>query len=99
MTIAKTDSQRFFFISGAMILLLACFYVFQIVKLTETNYVIGQKEDQVKELKKETAQLELTVSKDRSLVNFEDKVAQEGYEKINNINYIVASASSLASAK
>lgn len=99
MTITKTDSRKFFFISGALIALLDCFYVFQIVKLTESNYLIGQKENQVKELKKETSQLELAVSRDRSLSNFEEKVAAQGFEKITDINYIVASTASLASAK
>ncbi len=99
MTIARTDSQRFFLISGALIMLFACFYIFQIVKLTETNYLIGQKENQVKELKKETAQLQLSVSRNSNLNNFEAKVSEEGYQKINNVNYIVVSEASLASAK
>lgn len=99
MTIAKTDSQRFFVISGTLIIFLACFYIFQIVKLTEANYLIGQKESEVKQLKKDTAQLELSVSEDRNLSNFEAKVSEDGYQKINNVNYIVVSEASLASAK
>jgi hypothetical protein len=99
MTIAKTSSQRFFFLASALILFLACFYVFQIVKLTEMNYLVGQKESQEKELKKETAQLELSVSRSSNLTNFESKITEEGYQKISSINYIVVSEAAVASAK
>ena len=82
-----------------MILILACFYVFQIVKLTEMNYLVGQKESQEQELKKETAQLEISVSESSNLSNFESKITEEGYQKISSINYIVVSEASVASAK
>jgi ATP-dependent protease HslVU (ClpYQ) ATPase subunit len=96
MTIAKTDSRRFFTISILMALVLVCFYIFQVVKLTEAGYLRGERESLIRDLKKETAELKLAVSKDRNLVNIEEKVSEEGFQKINKLNYIVVPDNSLA---
>jgi hypothetical protein len=96
MTIAKTDSQRFFIISAGLTILLACFYIFQIVKYTETSYFVGERSEMVKELKKETAQLKLSVNKDRNLQDIEDKVIAQGFEKANKLNYIVVPSTTIA---
>ncbi len=97
MTIAKNDSQRFFTIIVMVALALVCFYVFQVVKLTESGYIKGEKETSIQQLKKDVAELKLSVSKDRNLINIEEKVAQEGFEKVSKVNYIVVSDASVAS--
>ncbi|MFZ3054421.1 MAG: hypothetical protein WA091_00345 [Minisyncoccales bacterium] len=97
MTLAKTDSQRFFTIAVILILVLVCFYVFQVVKLTEAGYLRGERESSIKDLKKENAELKLAVSKDRNLVNIEEKVVAEGYEKVSKFNYIIVPETSVAS--
>ena len=96
MTIAKTDSQRFFKISILLVTVLVCFYVFQVVKLTEAGYIRGENDAKIKELKKETAELRLLVSKDRNLVNIEEKVLEEGFQKVSKFNYILVPEASLA---
>lgn len=96
MTLTKTTSQRFFTIAILMAAVLVCFYIFQVVKLTEAGYLRGQKESLITDLKKQTAELKLAVSKDRNLVNIEDKVAEQGFEKVSKMNYIVVSEGSLA---
>lgn len=96
MTIAKTDSQRFFTIAVILALVLVCFYIFQVVKLTEAGYIRGERESLIKDLKKETAELKLAVSKDRNLVNIEEKVVAEGYEKVSKFDYIIVPENSLA---
>jgi hypothetical protein len=97
MTIAKNDSQRFFMIITMIALALVCFYVFQVVKLTESGYIKGEKETSIKELKKEVAELKLSVSKSRNLINIEEKVLGAGFEKVSKLNYIVISDASVAS--
>jgi hypothetical protein len=97
MTIAKNDSQKIFTILTMMALVLVCFYIFQIVKLTESGYIKGERETSIKELKKEVAELKLSVSKDRNLVSIEEKAAQEGFEKVSKVNYIISSETSVAS--
>lgn len=96
MTIAKTHSQRFFAISILLASILVCFYIFQVVKLTEAGYLRGEKETAINELKKETAELKLSVSKEGNLVNVEEKVLAEGYQKVSNLDYIVVSEASVA---
>lgn len=93
---AKTDSRRFFTISILMAAILVCFYVFQVVKLTEAGYLRGEKESTIKSLKKETAELKLLVSKDRNLVNVEEKVLENGFQKVSKLDYILVSEASLA---
>jgi hypothetical protein len=97
MTIAKTSSQRFFMILSITALALVCFYIFQVIKLTESGYIKGEKETAISELKKEVAQLKVEVSKSRNLINIEEKVSEEGFEKVSKINYIVVSEAALAS--
>jgi hypothetical protein len=99
MTIAKTDSQRFFIIAVILAFVLVCFYVFQVVKLTEAGYMRGERESLIKDLKKETAELKLAVSKDRNLVNIEEKVVAEGFQKVSKFDYIVVSEASALAAK
>jgi|WetSurMetagenome_2_1015567.scaffolds.fasta_scaffold701838_1 hypothetical protein len=96
MTLAKTDSRKFFTISILLAFVLVCFYVFQVVKLTEAGYAKGERETSIKALKKETAELKLAVSKDRNLINIEEKVVAEGYQKISKLNYIVVPEGSVA---
>jgi len=96
MTLTKTTSQRFFTVAVLAAAVLVCFYIFQVVKLTEAGYLRGQKESMITDLKKQTAELKLAVSKDRNLVNIEEKVAEQGFEKASKLNYIVVSDASLA---
>ncbi|MFA5714713.1 MAG: hypothetical protein WC998_03150 [Candidatus Paceibacterota bacterium] len=93
---ARTNSQKFFTICAILSVAMVCFYVFQVVKLTETGYARGEKEAIIKNLKKETAELKLTVSKGRNLVNVEEKVLEEGYQKVSKLEYIVVSEASVA---
>jgi hypothetical protein len=78
-------------------LALVCFYVFQVVKLTESGYIKGEKETFIKELKKEVAEMKLSVSKDSNLINIEEKVKEEGFEKVSKLNYIVVPEATVAS--
>jgi len=96
MTIAKTHSQRFFAISILLASILVCFYIFQVVKLTEAGYLRGEKETSINELKKETAELKLSVSKETNLQNIEAKVLESGYQKVSQLDYIVVSEASVA---
>jgi len=97
MTIAKNDSQRFFMIIVMVALALVCFYVFQVVKLTESGYIKGERETAISDLKKEVAGLRLAVSKERNLINIEEKVLGAGFEKVSKLNYIVVSEAAIAS--
>jgi hypothetical protein len=78
-------------------LALVCFYVFQVVKLTESGYIKGERETAISDLKKEVAGLRLAVSKERNLINIEEKVLGAGFEKVSKLNYIVVSEAAIAS--
>lgn len=97
MTIAKNSSQRFFMILSITALALVCFYIFQVIKLTESGYIKGERETAISELKKEVAQLKVEVSKSQNLINIEEKVSEEGFQKVSKVNYIVVSEAALAS--
>jgi hypothetical protein len=43
------------------------------------------------------AELRLSVSKSRNLINIEEKVLGAGFEKVSKLNYIVVPESTLAS--
>jgi len=96
MTLAKTDSQRFFVIAVLLATVLVCFYVFQVVKLTEAGYERGEKTTAINQLKKDTAELKLSVSQQGNLENIEERVAESGYQKVSSLDYIVVSEASVA---
>jgi hypothetical protein len=50
----------------------------------------------MKELKKDIAELKLSVNKDRNLQNLEEKVIEQGFQKVSKLNYIVVSSATVA---
>lgn len=66
--------------------------------MSETAYSIGKNITTVDNLKKETAELKLSISKQKNLRNAEEKIIEEGFQKVsmNTKNYIIISEISLA---
>jgi cell division protein FtsL len=79
------------------VIILTGFYIFQSVQLSQSTFNINQKENQISSLKKENADLQLSLSKGRNLVNFEDKIIAEGYNKIDQIDYLTIPSDVVAS--
>ncbi|MFA5228526.1 MAG: hypothetical protein WC446_02090 [Candidatus Paceibacterota bacterium] len=77
---------------------LVVFYFFQVVKISETGYLMGKKMTTIENLKKENAELKLSISQQRNLKNAEEKIIEEGFQKvsISTRNYIVIPEVSLA---
>jgi|LAHU01.1.fsa_nt_gb hypothetical protein len=76
---------------------LTCLYVFQIAELTQSKYTIGQTEQQITSLEKENSTLKLSVSQSKNLINFDDRMSQNGYNKVDKIDYLIIPNDSLAS--
>ncbi|MDD3386598.1 MAG: hypothetical protein PHU17_02060 [Candidatus Pacebacteria bacterium] len=77
---------------------LLTFYFFQIVKMSEIAYEMGIKNDMINETKEEIIDLNLSVSKQKNLKNAEQKVIEQGFQRvsINTRSYIVVPEISLA---
>lgn len=97
MATKKTKIKKIFNLLPCMVLVLSGFYIFQFIELTQAEYNIGQHEEQVASLKKENAVLQLSLSQNKHLVNFENKITENGYNKIDKIDYLIISDDSLAS--
>lgn len=80
-----------------VVIALSCLYVFQIAELTQSDYNITQTEQKISALKKENSSLQLSVSQSKNLVNFEQEITQNGYNKIDKIEYLVIPNDALAS--
>lgn len=80
-----------------MVVILSALYIFQIAEFTQSEYNIGQREKEIATLKKENVTLQLSVSQSKNLVNFEDKITQSGYNKVDRIDYLIIPSDSLAS--
>ena len=78
--------------------LLIFFYLFQVIKMSETAYQIGQNITKIENLKKENANLKLSISQQKNLKDVEEKIIEEGFLKIseNTRNYIIIPEMSLA---
>ncbi|MDD5569208.1 MAG: hypothetical protein PHG23_02230 [Candidatus Pacebacteria bacterium] len=81
----------------ALLIALGVLYIFQIVQLTEAGHTIGQKQESIDGLKKETASMELTLSENRNLNNFEDRIKEKGYNEVIKIDYLTIPSNALAS--
>jgi cell division protein FtsL len=79
------------------VIILTGFYIFQIVQLTQYGYDINAKEGQITTLKQQNADLQLSLSQGKNLLNFEDKIIQEGYNKVDKIDYLTIPSDSVAS--
>jgi hypothetical protein len=80
----------------SLIIFMSGMYIFQLIKLNEANYLLGQKENKLTLLQEETNNLKLAVSKSSNLNRVEDAVKELGYAKIGNIEFINIPSSSVA---
>ncbi|MFA5754878.1 MAG: hypothetical protein WC909_00735 [Candidatus Paceibacterota bacterium] len=77
---------------------LLTFYFVQVVKMSEVAYQIGMNSATISEVKKEVIDLNLSVSRQKNLKNAEEKVIEQGFQKVsmNTRSYIVVPEISLA---
>jgi len=80
----------------SLIVFMSGIYVFQLIKLSEANYSLGQKERQLSSIEEENNNLKLAVSRSSNLNRVEDKVKELGYSKMGNIDFINIPSSSVA---
>ena len=73
------------FISITSLLIL---YVFQINALTGENYLLGNQEKKLSEIKKEAEILKIDFAKANSLANIENYFQNRGFKKTNEVKYI-----------
>lgn len=77
---------------------LTVFYFFQVIKMSETGYLMGKNITTIENLKKENSELKLSISQQRNLKNAEEKIIEEGFQKVSasTRNYIIIPEISLA---
>ncbi|MFA5009032.1 MAG: hypothetical protein WC534_00410 [Candidatus Paceibacterota bacterium] len=92
----KRKIKNIFNLLPIMVVVSACFYIFQIAQLTQSGYLITEKEKEITSLKKETATLQLNISQSKNLVNFENRITEKGYDKIEKIDYLIIPNNSVA---
>jgi hypothetical protein len=66
--------------------------------LSHTSYLASQKEQEIKELKKENSGLKLSISKNKNLIDIEEKAKEQGYDQVSKINYMIIGETNLASS-
>ncbi|MFA5178034.1 MAG: hypothetical protein WC427_00540 [Candidatus Paceibacterota bacterium] len=92
----KRKIKNIFSLLPILVIVSACFYVFQIAQSAQSEYLINEKEKEIALLKKETATLQLNISQSKNLVNFEDRITEKGYDKIEKIDYLIIPSNSVA---
>ena len=79
------------------ILVLTGFTIYQLIDMSTQKYIITQTENENNALEEEISDLRVTLSKNSTLNDIEEKIAEEGYEKIGKIEYIIVSSGQIAS--
>jgi len=96
----KNKKKKFIILSSIIfsVLSLSVFYIFQMVKISETAYINGKNTTNLEQLKEEVSDLKLSISKQKNLKNAEEKIIEKGFQKVssNTISYIVIPEISLA---
>jgi len=83
-------------LSSFLILFLLVFYIFQLGKLTETNYTIKNCQEEIRNLKEENMALAQKSLPSFSLVENEEKIGTLGFIKTQTVKYIPISVNYLA---
>jgi len=71
-------------------------YVFQVSQVSQASYQIGQIQSQLEETKKEVASLDTSLLQSNTLNNYEQKLGEMGYQKIDRIDYVVVPSAIVA---
>ncbi|MFA5747343.1 MAG: hypothetical protein WC926_04735 [Candidatus Paceibacterota bacterium] len=71
-------------------------YVFQVSQVSQASYEIGQTQRQLEGTKKDVAALDASLLKNNTLKNYEQKLGEMGYEKIDRIDYVVVPSAIVA---
>jgi hypothetical protein len=79
------------------ILVLTGFTIYQLVDMSNQKYTITQMENENVVLEEGISDLRVDLSKNSTLNDVEEKIAEQGYEKISDIEYIIVSNSQIAS--
>lgn len=71
-------------------------YVFQVSQVSQASYEIGRTQKQIEETKKEVASLDASLLQNNTLKNYEQKLGEMGYQKIDRIDYVVVPSAIVA---
>lgn len=67
--------------------------IFQLIDVSEKSYLVGKAEVENEGIEGEISELRVSLSESAHLENFEEKVLDEGFEKVGKIEYLTVSAS------
>ena len=91
-----TFNLKFLGILGCILIFsLLVFYIFQVYETTRAGFSLSNFEQQSKELAETNKDLQIRYSQTNSLVNLETTLRQLNYEKVDKIQYVRISASTV----
>jgi sensor histidine kinase regulating citrate/malate metabolism len=92
----KFNWRVFLFLSFCSILLLSVMYIFQVNQIMKDGYSINNYQTNLDNLIKENKNLEVTLSQMSYMDKVQAKVQELGFQKVQTVEYIQISGSSLA---
>jgi len=93
--------KLFWIITSILILVLVVFYIFQVNAFAKETYFIQDYERKLSQLSGENESLEVDFSRFNSLVNIENYLQSQNFEKVNQgeVKYIQIPGGSVAARK
>lgn len=86
---AKNNAPNIFLtLSFVSLAALIFCYVFQVSQVSQASYEVGRTQRQLEETKKDVAALDASLLQSNTLKNYEQKLGEMGYQKIDRIDYI-----------
>lgn len=95
----KNRFKIFIRLSFAFLAFFVFCYFFQISQLSQISYEMSRNQEQADKIKKEIAGLEASLIQNNTLYEYEKKLNEMGYQKIDRIDYVVLSGAVVAKNK
>jgi len=92
----KNQPKIFFCFIVVAIVALTGLYVFQISEMSRVGYLVSRVQGEIDSLKKENSGLKLSISQNKNLMTVEEKIKEQGYNKMGKINYMIAPGDTVA---
>ncbi|MFA5249744.1 MAG: hypothetical protein WC397_04450 [Candidatus Paceibacterota bacterium] len=74
-------------------------YIFQVSQIAQASYEIGESQRKLETIKKDVASLESALLRNNTLGNYEQKLNELGYQKIDRIDYVAVSGAVVAQSR
>ena len=96
MTNLFSSPKTWFALSAITLLLMGGVYIYQVNDLVKSVYLRDKNQERLVSLQEEIKRSEVIVSQNKSLTQIDELVKEEGFETVNQVDYVKVSDTQVA---